>query len=83
MLEIDAPADVFCGFVHDAQAQRGFARASAWLLHYQRLPFCYEDGVTTHVPGYSQCCKPRKPGDAFFPCIHGFDDPAKLPSCSG
>ena len=28
------------------------------------------------------CCSPRKPGDKFFPCIHGFDDPDPLPACA-
>ena len=56
-----------------------FERDSQKLLAYHRSPFCYEDGI--RAASYSQCCKPRKPGDDYFPCIYGFDDPEPLPSC--
>ena len=35
-----------------------------------------------NAPLFSQCCSPRKPGDKFFPCVHGFNDPPKLPECA-
>ena len=28
-----------------------------------------------NAPLFSQCCSPRKPGDKFFPCVHGFNGP--------
>ena len=80
VVRIEEPIGAFCGFVDRAENVR-FEKASQRLLEYKRSPFCYEDGVT--VPAYSQCCTPRKPGDAFFPCIHGFDPPEPLPSCEG
>ena len=76
---VDDPVGSFCGFA-DPTEEKSFQRASWRLLEYRRSPFCYEDGV--RVPGYSQCCTPRKPGDAFFPCIHGFDPPEPLPLCA-
>ena len=76
---VDDPVGSFCGFADRAENTR-FEAASRRLLEYKRSPFCYEDGV--RVPGYSQCCTPRKPGDAFFPCLHGYDPPEPLPSCA-
>ena len=35
-----------------------------------------------NAPLFSQCCHPRKPGDKFFPCVHGFDPPKALPPCA-
>ena len=70
--------NIFCGF-EDTSEDRAFVDATMELLHYHRSPFCYEDGVS--APPYSQCCHPRKPGDAFFPCVHGFDPPDPLPVC--
>jgi hypothetical protein len=67
VVRIEEPIGTFCGFVDRAEHVR-FEKASQRLLEYKRSPFCYEDGVA--VPAYSQCCTPRKPGDAFFPCIH-------------
>ena len=55
--------------------------ATRQLLHYKRDPFCYEDNVRPKPPPYSQCCRPRKPGDAFFPCLYGFDEPEPLVAC--
>ena len=79
VLVLSEARDVFCGF-GDVAADRAFEVASRRLLEYKRSPFCYEDGLVG-VPGYSQCCKPRKPGDAFFPCKYGFDPPEALPQC--
>ena len=76
---IDDPIGSFCGFT-DAAEHRTFEQASHRLLEYKRSPFCYEDGV--RVPGYSQCCTPRKTGDPFFPCVYGFDPPEPLPACA-
>ena len=70
--------DAFCGF-GDAPTDRQFNEATQHLIEYRRSPFCYEDGIS--VPPYSQCCHPRKPGDAFFPCVFGFDPPEPLPAC--
>jgi len=78
VIEIEDVVGTFCGFV-DAAATRAFERDSQKLLAYHRSPFCYEDGI--RAASYSQCCKPRKPGDDYFPCIYGFDDPEPLPSC--
>ena len=80
IIELADVVDAFCGF-EDPEAGRAFTKAANTLLHYRRSPFCYEDGL--HVPGYSQCCKPRKEGDPFFPCKYGFDAPAPLAQCSG
>ena len=78
VIELAFAADTFCGF-DDAAEDRTFNDATMRLIEYRRSPFCYEDGVS--VPPYSQCCSPRKPGDAFFPCIQGFDPPGPLPAC--
>jgi hypothetical protein len=79
VLELAEAAGIFCGFEDDSMG-RAYAAASRHLLHYRRLPLCYEEGAG-RVPGYSQCCTPRKPGDAFWPCVHGFDPPEDLPKC--
>ena len=80
VIELTNPIDAFCGFDGEPQLQRAFDEVTERLLHYQRTPFCYEDHITG-VPAYSQCCRPRKPGDAFFPCINGFDAPEPLAKC--
>lgn len=79
VIELSDAVDTFCGFDDDPALDRHFAKQLASLLHYRRLPLCYEDGV--RVPGYSQCCTPRKPGDPFFPCVQGFEPPEPLPVC--
>jgi hypothetical protein len=78
VLELTDATDIFCGF-EDTAVDRAFGEQTRQLLDYKRSPFCYEDGVK--VPPYSQCCHPRKPGDAFFPCVHCFDAPEPLPAC--
>ena len=77
--QLDDAIDAFCGFDGDAALDRTFNDATRKLLDYRRSPFCYEDHLS--VPPYSQCCRPRKPGDAFFPCVDGFDPPEPLPKC--
>ena len=79
IIELDDAIDAFCGFDDNAALDRTFNDATRKLLDYRRSPFCYEDHVS--VPPYSQCCRPRKPGDAFFPCVDGFDPPEPLPKC--
>ena len=79
VIELADAVDVFCSFDDDAATDRAFQSISHRLIEY-KVSFCYEDGL--RVPPYSQCCKPRKPGDAHFPCIYGFDDPEPLPACS-
>ena len=78
VIELAFADGAFCGF-EDAATDRQFHEATRHLIDYRRSPFCYEDGVS--VPPYSQCCHPRKPGDAFFPCVFGFDPPEPLPTC--
>ena len=80
ILELDAVAGTFCGFT-DSATQRLFVRETNRLLHYQRTPFCMMEG-SNNAPLFSQCCHPRKPGDKFFPCLHGFDAPEALPACA-
>ena len=82
VIELADAIDVFCGFDDDPRADKAFRDASFRLLDYKRSPFCYEDHVSG-VPPYSQCCRPRKPGDAFFPCVDGFDAPEPLVKCGG
>lgn len=81
VIEFADPIDAFCGF-EDPVVDRKFNDASRRLLDYKRSPFCYEDAEAARPP-YSQCCRPRKPGDPFFPCIDGFDDPEPLVQCTG
>ena len=81
VIEFADVVDAFCGFDGDAALERTFLDSTRRLLEYKRSPFCYEDHVSG-VPPYSQCCRPRKPGDAFFPCIQGFDDPEPLVACT-
>ena len=80
MIELSEAVDVFCGF-SDAAADKAFKEETERLLHYRRSPFCMMEG-SDNAPLFSQCCSPRKPGDKFFPCIHGFNDPPKLPECA-
>ena len=70
----------FCGFT-DASVDATFRSETERLLHYQRTPFCMMEG-SDNAPLFSQCCHPRKPGDKFFPCLHGFDAPEALPACA-
>ena len=70
----------FCGFA-DGAANREFAERTKQMLTYKRTPFCMMEG-SDNAPLFSQCCSPRKPGDKFFPCVHGFDDPDPLPACA-
>ncbi|KAL1528538.1 hypothetical protein AB1Y20_009881 [Prymnesium parvum] len=79
VLEIRDAVDVFCGF-EDAQTNEAFLRETQRLLTYRRTPFCMIEG-SDNAPMFSNCCSPRKPGDKFFPCIHGFDGPSPLPQC--
>jgi len=79
VIEIEDAVDVFCGF-EDAVANEAFLKETARLLTYQRTPFCMMEG-SDNAPLFSNCCSPRKPGDKFFPCIHGFDGPSALPQC--
>jgi hypothetical protein len=80
VLELDVAVGTFCGF-RDRATNTAFSRESQRLLEYRRTPFCMEDDARG-VPGYSQCCSPRKPGDKFFPCHYGFDPPEPLPACA-
>jgi len=80
ILELSSVKGSFCGFT-DWSAHGAFKRESQRLLHYIRTPFCMMEG-SNNAPLFSQCCSPRKPGDKFFPCMHGFDPPADLPACS-
>lgn len=82
VIELADVVDSFCGFDDDPALQRTFLESTHRLLEYKRSPFCYEDHVSG-VPPYSQCCRPRKPGDAFFPCVDGFDAPEPLVKCGG
>jgi arabinosyltransferase len=79
ILEIVDPIGSFCGMA-DPMADAAFKAESNRLLVYRRTAFCMEDDARG-VPGYSQCCSPRKAGDKFFPCLHGFDPPEPLPAC--
>ena len=80
IIEIDDVVGTFCGFA-DGAANREFAERTKQMLTYKRTPFCMMEG-SDNAPLFSQCCSPRKPGDKFFPCIHGFDDPDPLPACA-
>ena len=80
ILELTNIAGTFCGF-SDSARHRAFESTSTRLLHYQRTPFCMMEG-SNNAPLFSQCCSPRKPGDKFFPCVHGFDAPDPMPRCS-
>ena len=81
VIEVGDVAGSFCGF-RDAKLNDIYRRESERLLSYQRTPFCMMEG-SDNAPLFSQCCFPRKPGDKFFPCIHGFDPPEALPKCGG
>jgi hypothetical protein len=80
VIEIDDPIGTFCGF-DDGALDRKYREVSSHLLTYRRTPFCMMEG-SDNAPLFSQCCSPRKPGDKFFPCVHGFNDPPKLPECA-
>ena len=80
VIEIDDPVGTFCGF-DDGALDRKYREVSSHLLTYRRTPFCMMEG-SDNAPLFSQCCSPRKPGDKFFPCVHGFNDPPKLPECA-
>ena len=69
----------FCGF-GDRGTQSMYESETERMLSYQRTPFCMMEG-SDNAPLFSQCCHPRKPGDKFFPCVHGFDPPTPLPRC--
>jgi len=79
VLELEVAADRFCGFA-DEGSHAAFVRDTDWLLSYQRVPFCMMEG--TDAPLYSQCCTPRNPTEKFFPCVHGFDPPTPMPTCT-
>ena len=79
VIEIDDAVGVFCGFTEPSTAA-AFDASSRRVLEYRRTPFCMMEG-SDDAPLFSQCCHPRKPGDKFFPCIHGFDPPPALPAC--
>ena len=80
VIELTDAKDAFCGLDNPSE-DRTFSLATRRVLEYRRSPFCYEDHLSPQPPPYSQCCRPRKPGDAFFPCVEGFDDPEPLVSC--
>ena len=80
VIELSDAVGVFCGFA-DAATDSAFKTETQRLLHYQRSPFCMMEG-SNNAPLFSQCCSPRKPGDKFFPCMHGFDPPDPLPACT-
>ena len=80
IIELSHVAGTFCGF-RDRRVDATFAVESDRLLHYQRTPFCMMEG-SDNAPLFSQCCYPRKPGDKFFPCMHGFDNPEPPPACA-
>ena len=85
IIELKDVTDVFCGF-ESRSLDAEFKSATQRVLDYKRSPLCYEDGTRPDgtpaaAPPYSQCCHPRKPGDKFFPCVHGFDDPEPLVAC--
>ena len=79
IIELSDARGTFCGF-KDAATNRLFERETKVMLHYHRTPFCMMEG-SNNAPLFSQCCSPRKPGDKFFPCVHGFDPPDALPAC--
>ena len=79
VIELDGAIGAFCGFA-DRSQRHAFESESGMLLHYKRTPFCMMEG-SDNAPLFSQCCHPRKPGDKFFPCQYGFDDPEPLPAC--
>mmetsp|Transcript_16999 Transcript_16999/g.28375 ORF Transcript_16999/g.28375 Transcript_16999/m.28375 type:complete len:856 (-) Transcript_16999:413-2980(-) len=80
IIEIDDAESVFCGFAN-AEQDAAFQKDSKQLLTYHRTFFCMMEG-SNNAPLFSQCCTPRKPGDKFFPCMYGFDDPEPLPACT-
>ena len=81
IIELGEVAGSFCGF-GDSSVDSVYRAETERLLHYQRTPFCMMEG-SDNAPLFSQCCHPRKPGDKFFPCVHGFDPPDALPRCEG
>lgn len=80
ILEFESVAGAFCGF-EDSALDAKFKEESKKLLSYSRTPFCTMEG-SNNAPLFSQCCSPRKPGDKFFPCLHGFEPPQPLPACT-
>uniref|UniRef100_A0A7S0LDU7 Uncharacterized protein n=1 Tax=Coccolithus braarudii TaxID=221442 RepID=A0A7S0LDU7_9EUKA len=80
VIEVSDALGAFCGFL-DSRVDDAFKKASERLLTYPRSPFCMMEG-SDNAPLFSQCCSPRKPGDKFFPCMHGFDPPPPLPTCA-
>ena len=81
IIELGDVRGSFCGFT-EPSVDATFRSETERLLHYQRTPFCMMEG-SDNAPLFSQCCHPRKPGDKFFPCVHGFDPPDALPRCEG
>jgi len=80
VIELSDAIGAFCGFV-DRAANQLFVTETQQMLTYHREPFCTMEG-SNNAPLFSQCCHARKPGDKFFPCVHGFDDPVAPPTCS-
>jgi len=80
IIELDDALGTFCGFT-DSSMHQLYKRETEKLLTYHRTPFCMMEG-SNNAPLFSQCCSARKPGDKFFPCIHGFDGPDELPKCA-
>ena len=81
IIELGDVRGSFCGFT-EPSVDATFRSETERLLHYQRTPFCMMEG-SDNAPLFSQCCHPRKPGDKFFPFVHGFDPPDALPRCEG
>ncbi len=80
IIELAGVIDSFCGFA-ESRLDALYRSETQRMLHYQRTPFCMMEG-SNNAPLFSNCCFPRKPGDKFFPCMHGFDPPDALPACS-
>ena len=80
IIELSDARDTFCGFTNAAEHKRYMSETEG-MLTYHRDPFCMMEG-SDNAPLFSQCCHPRKPGDKFFPCVHGFDNPEPPPACA-
>ena len=80
IIELSEARGTLCGFA-DSKSHELFRTETESMLSYTREPFCMMEG-SNNAPLFSQCCHPRKPGDKFFPCLHGFDKPEVLPACA-
>jgi len=80
IIELSDALGSFCGFV-ERSAHKLWTSETEAMLTYHRDPFCMMEG-SNNAPLFSQCCSPRKPGDKFFPCMHGFDNPEPPPACA-